>query len=385
MKGTYALNERNLLMKHKRYRRILSPLRALCAVLCAVSLLLALGACAPAETVMNWFGGKWVDDKPYENYKMSKFIKLGAYKGVEAEFITLEEYLGLVFAEYGAPLGISDDSAKTKIALGDLVYFDFEGSAPGISEDAKEGMKGTTLLFIGSGNFIPEFKDESGKVVKRGFEDQMIDQARDKEFTVDVRFPDPYQGSEELSGKDVTFKCKVYKIGDESGEITDEGVNSLTGGAFATRADFEDRFREDAIGYNRNLAFDAAFDNATVVKLPPKEQKYWDERLADIAAGQGLGAEEFAQYSGFENAAAYRDEQVVCELFLYAVAQKEGITISDEEVKAQVAELRAGGYEGTEAELYSEFGGKGYLLRYLTREKVTTFIFENAKGVPVEP
>jgi len=376
MKGMCALNERNLLMKHKRYRRILSPLRALCALVCAVSLLLALGACAPAETVLNWFGGKWVDDKPYEGYRMSKFIKLGAYTGVEADFVTLEEYLGLIFEQYGATLGIADDPEKAVISEGDLVFFDFEGSAPGISAGTKESMAGRALLLIGSGNFIP------------GFEDQMVGQPRDKEFTVKVTFPEEYgqEGSQqaELNGKEAAFKCTAHKIGDASERITDEGVYSLTNGEIATLAEFEEMLRAEAAGYNKNLAFDAAFDNATIVKLPPKEQKYWDERLADIAAGQGLGAEDFAMYSGFENAAAYRDEQVVCELFLYAVAQKEGITISEEEVKAQVAELRANGYEGTDAELYSEFGGKGYLLRFLTREKVTAFILENAKGVPAE-
>jgi len=363
-------------MKHTRLRRILSPLRGLCAVLCALSLILALGACAPAETVLGWFGGKWVDDKPYENYKMGDFIKLGAYKGVEAEFVTLEEYIGLIFAQYGAVLGIADDPAKTVISEGDLVHFDFEGSAPGISEENKAGMKGTTLLVIGSGNFIP------------GFEDQMIGQGRDKEFDVTVTFPEEYgpEGSPqaELNGKEVVFKCTVYKIGGPSEKITDEGVFNLTQGEFATLADFEVLFQEDVVGYNQHMAFDAAFDNAAILKLPSKEQKYWDGRLADIAAGSGMSPEDFAMQAGFESAQEYRDEQVVNELFLYAVAQKEGITVTDEDVQELLAEIRAEGYQGTDAELYSEFGGKGYFLRHLTREKVTKFLYENAKGVPAE-
>jgi len=379
-------------MKQTRSGRILSPLRGFCAVACAFALLLGLAACAPVETVMGWLGGKWVDDKPYEGYKLSKFIKLGEYKGVEADFVTQEEYLSLymkdIFSQNRSFFGISDDPAREEISLGDMVYFDFEGSAPGLSAKAKEGMKGTTLLYVGSGAFIP------------GFEDQMIGQPRDVEFTVSVTFPEDYgmEGSEqaELNGKDVTFKCTAYKIGGESEEITDEGVEILAamfGEDFTTVAEFDAVLREDmgeelpfmVLGYNKSLAFDAAMANAEVIKLPPKEQRYWDERLADNAAGYGMSPEEFAMNSGFESAAAFRDERVVCELFLYAVAQNEGITVTDEDMAALMDEIRAGGYQGTDAELYSDYGGKGYLLRHLMSNKATDFILENAKGVPAEP
>jgi len=369
-------------MKHKQMKRILS-------MICAVSLLLALGACAPAETVLGWFGGKWVDDKPYENYKMSKFIKLGTYKGVEGEFISLDGYLEMyienIFSQYGAYPGIADDAAKTVISMGDLVFFNYEGTAPGISEETKKGMKGKALLLIGSGNFIP------------GFEEQMVDQPRGVEFTVDVTFPEGYGGEgspqSELNGKAAVFKCTVHKIGAASEEFTDEGVDALTNGDYTTLAAFEEMLRADmaadlpkmTIDYNTNLAFDKAFGDAQILKLPPKEQKYWDTQLAELAAGQGASAEEFALQNGYESAAEYRDEQVAREVFIYAVAQAENLTVSEEDVQALVADIRAEGYEGSDAELYSQFGGKGYLLRHLTRVKVMEFLFENAKGMPKIP
>ncbi|MCL2299534.1 MAG: hypothetical protein FWC27_05245 [Firmicutes bacterium] len=372
-------------MNHTRLRRI-------CAALCALCLVLALGACSPLETVTGWFTSKkWADDKPYKNVKLDKHVKLGEYKGIEAEFYTDEEYLAFymdnIFMQYGATKGIADDPAKTAVAEGDLVFFDYEGSGPDIPEEAKEGMKGKALLVVGSDQFILEFKNAEGVVEKRGFEEQMVGQPRDKEFTVDVRFPDPYANNPDLSAKDAVFKCTVHKIGSASEEITDEGVDCLTNGEFATVAEFEALLMEDvpqqAADYNMNLASDAAFANAEFLELPAKEQEYWDTRLAESAEGQGMGPEDFAQASGYQSAAAYRDEQLKHELFFYAVAEKEGITVTEEDLQALLAEIRAGGeYSDKDDELYSQVGGKGILLRHLMRNKVSEFIYANAKGVP---
>jgi len=372
-------------MKHMQLRRI-------CAAMCAVFLGLALGACSPLETVTGWFtGSKWADDKPYENVDLDKYVKLGEYKGVEAEFLTDEEYLDyymdMIFMQYGAMKGVTDDPAKTAAADGDLVYFDYEGSGPEIPEEAKEGMKGSVLLVIGSGQFLPEFLNEEGVKEKDSFEDQLIGQPRGKEFTVDVRFPNPYMNNPDLSGADAVFKCTLHKIGSLSEEITDEGVVSLTNGDFTNVAEFRTMLSMEApqlnAEQNTNLAFDAAYAKAEFLDLPPKEQGYWDVQLAERAESQGMGPEEFAQASGFESAAAYRDEQLKRELFLYAVGAKEGISVTEEDLQALLKEIRAsGGYSSNDAELYSQVGGKGFLLRHLMRNKVSEFLYANAKGAP---
>ena len=384
MRGMRAPKERLLRMKHMRYRRILSLPRVLCAVLCTVSLLLALGACSPAETIKGWFGTKWADDKPYENYDMEKYVKLGQYKGIEIQFTGQDEYLELytmdLFAQYGAPMGLVADPAKTVVAKDDMAYFSFEGSAQGVSEEAQKGMKGKALLIIGSGNFIP------------GFEDQMEGQPVGKEFTVKVTFPDPYQNSPELSGKEATFKCTVHALGVESEKLTDEGVDALTSGEYATLKAFQEMLLRDiaaqlpemVANYNMNTAFDAVYGTAEILEFPQKEQEYWDGQVAGLAESQGMGPEDFAQQNGYQSAADYVDEQVAHELVIYAIAQKEGLTISEEDVTALLTEIRAGGYTGTDAELYSQFGGKGYLMRHLMREKVTGFIYENAKDSPAK-
>ena len=90
----------------------------------------------------------------------------------------------------------------------DEVTLDFEGFVDGV---AFEGGKGEDYpLTIGSGSFIP------------GFEEQLIGAEIDKEVEVNVTFPKEYH-SEELAGKDATFKCTVHTIkAKELPELDDE-------------------------------------------------------------------------------------------------------------------------------------------------------------------
>ena len=364
-------------MKHKRAERII-------AVLCAVSLLLALGACAPVDTVKGWFSGS-KDDKPYASYNLDKLVKPGEYKGVEVEFAAISDeavldYAEEIFTYYQAdPGGVKDDPSKEAVAEGDLVFFDYEGTAEGATEEDLEGMKGNVTLTIGSGQFIP------------GFEDQMVGQPRDTEFDVNVTFPDPYQ-SETLAGKDAVFKCTVHQIGSES-EITDAGVAQLTGGEITTLEEFLEvitpEVEANIAQENKTAAFEAAFKNAEILKIPAQEQKYWDNQLTAQAEKQGMSVDEFLAAIQFEgNLDQYkkqeRDETIKREIFAYAVAEKEDISVTDEEAAAWINDYRAQGASGTDEEIYEQIGGKGALLRWLVQNKVSEFIYVNAKNSPAE-
>ena len=377
MRGISAPNERLLRMKHTRIRRILS-------LLCAAALLLTLGACAPIDTVKGWFtGGKWVDDKPYETYNLDKYISPGEYKGVEASIDPLTEEsirtdAGIYFSENQVPFGVEDDPSKTVTAKGDVVLFSFAGAAEGISEETLASMQSPPwhyLLILGSGNFIPKYDEEY-----LGFEDQMVGQPRDKEFDVNVKFPEDY-GEPELQDKPVTFKCKIFEIGAEAEKMTDTGVQQMTGGQLETVQELLDYVENTLRENNLQSAFDAAYNKMEIIKLPPREQKYWDDQLVQDAQRQGAGGpDEYAQWNGYDDAAAFRDDQIKRELFAYAIAHKEGLTVSDEEVQALLGDIREGGEAGTDAEIFSKFGGKGRLMRHLMQNKAAEFILENAKA-----
>jgi len=367
-------------MKHKR---TLAAPRAVCALLCA-ALLLALGACAS-------------DSKPYKSYDLDKLVKLGDYIGVDVEFTTEDGYLDLymeyeIFAQYYAAKGIDDDPEKEAIAEGDLVFFDYEGTAEGATAKDLEGMKGQALFIIGSGQFLPAYDEEY-----LSFEEQMIGQPRGKEFDVVVKFPDFYpdatgENNEALAGNEAVFKCMAHKIGVESEKITDEGVAGLTGGQHATLEEFREVLRPDLaaelperlLSLNRNEAFMAAFDNAEFLELPAREGKYWDKQIVQEAEQYGYeSADQYAQLNGYEDAQNLREEQVKRELFSFAVAAKVGIVATDEDIGVLLENVRAGsGDPSTDAQLIAKYGGKGRLLRMLTIDMVNEFIYENAKDSP---
>ncbi len=117
-------------------------------------------------------------------------------------------------AEGQAPL--VDIKRNRKMKEGDTAVIDFEGFIDG---EAFEGGKGENFeLTLGSGQFIP------------GFEDQLIGVKRDEEVDVNVTFPENY-GSEDLAGKEATFKVKVngVKVKEEV-EVNDELAKKLLQG-----------------------------------------------------------------------------------------------------------------------------------------------------------
>ncbi len=97
---------------------------------------------------------------------------------------------------------------------GDLCVIDFEGFADGV---AFEGGKGEDHnLKLGSGEFIP------------GFEEQIVGHSVGEAYDVNVTFPTEYH-SEELAGKDATFKVTLKSIKySQLPELDDEFVKDVS-------------------------------------------------------------------------------------------------------------------------------------------------------------
>ena len=102
---------------------------------------------------------------------------------------------------------------ERKTKLNDTVVIDFEGK---INNEAFDGgtAKGHHLK-IGSNSFIP------------GFEDKLIGKSLNKNFDIDLNFPENYQ-SEELAGKKVIFSVTINEIREDvKTEINDDFAKSL--------------------------------------------------------------------------------------------------------------------------------------------------------------
>ena len=265
----------------------------------------------------------------YKSLKATKKVEAVSDEDIENELKRLQE-------RNARMVSVEDRAAE----MGDTVTFDFEGFQDGV---AFEGGKGENhALVLGSGQFIP------------GFEEQLVGAAVDADVEVNVPFPEEYHAPE-LAGKPAVFKCKVHKIEKkELPEIDDELIKDCS--------DFEtvDEFKADAkkrLEEQREKAAQDAVDEKLVegllkcMKADIPEAMYEraiDDRIQDFAyrlQSQGLSLELYLQYTGMDEK-AFRDsfreqaeKQVKVRLTLEAIAKKEKIKPSDEELEAEYAKF----------------------------------------------
>jgi len=356
------------------------------------AVLLALCLLASCSLPFGWGKKKEAEAYPFEGLDFGEYIQLGEYKGLAVAFkpkeISNADVLNEAkqyFLESGIPLGIKADSAKTVVAKGDNIEFDFEGDAQGVSEDTLAGMaaKGHVMPNVG----VP-VNDKGDMQFIPGFEEQIIGQPINKDFDVKVTFPEDYH-SIELAGKEAVFKCKVHKIG--STTLTDEGVVNLTGGQLNSVNELLDYIKEQMPAQiefeNRQLAIDCAIDNAKFIKLPEEAEKAYQKPIDEYLEGMGITLDEYLDsYGGGQSADEFMEENVTMparqDLFVFAVAAKEGLEVTDADTKELLDSIRQGDDSMTDEFIYENYGDKASMVRYLMLEKVKEFIYDNAVDDP---
>ena len=269
-------------------------------------------------------------------------VKLGDYKGLEAEMASFEvsdedvENEIKSLQERNSRLVTVEDRAAE---MGDSVELDFEGFVDGVAFD---GGKGENYpLELGSGAFIP------------GFEEQIVGHNSEDEFDVNVTFPEEYQ--EDLAGKEAVFKCKIHEIKHkELPEVDDDFAKDVS------EFDTVDELKEDikkSIVEKKEKEAKIDFENKLLelvienieAEIPDCmfDQKV-DEMVKDYAYRlqmQGLDINTYLQYMGqtmddfktqFEEGAK---KQVKVALALEAIVEAEKIEATEEEVNAEIDKL----------------------------------------------
>lgn len=215
---------------------------------------------------------------------------------------------------------------------GDIVTIDFEGFVDGV---AFEGGKGEEYdLTIGAGQFIP------------GFEEQIIGHAKDEEFDINVTFPEQY--TEELAGKDATFKIKIHEIKvKQLPEVDDDFAQDVSefDTVDALKKDLAKQIKEDKTNENESeiqrQLFDKLADNL-VAEIPEVMiDNEIDNEIRDIdyrLSMQGLKFETYLQYMGMtvdayrEGAKENAEKSVKIRLALEKVAELENLEATEEDL-----------------------------------------------------
>ena len=313
-------------------------------------------------------------------------VTLGDYKGLKVDKVStrvtqkeVDEEIEKERERNARTIEVTDRAVQDK----DEVTLDFEGFVDGV---AFEGGKGEDYpLTIGSGSFIP------------GFEEQLIGAEVDKEVEVNVTFPKEYH-SEELAGKDATFKCTVHTIkAKELPELDDEFASEVseceTMDAYRAEVKKNIKERKERTGKEKkeNQAVDQAIENAQM-DIPEAMIEFQVRQMADDFARriqqQGLTVEQYFQFTGMtaekmlEEMRPQAEKSIKTRLVLEAIVKAENIEVSDERVEEELTKM-AEAYQ-MEVEKLKEFMGENEKKQIkedlAVQEAITLLVNESVEG-----
>ena len=268
-------------------------------------------------------------------------VTLGQYKGLEVEKaeVTVSDEQVDAELERMAQNVASTETVEREAQMGDTANIDFEGFDQGVPFD---GGKGENFdLKLGSGQFVP------------GFEEQIVGMNIGEEKDIDITFPENYH--EGLAGKPVVFHVKLNKLtATNVPAIDDELAKDVS--EFETLEELKADIRAKALE-NAQKNADADFEKACLeaaaanvtVEMPKAmieaELDNQMERFAYQLQMSGYSVEQYAKMMGGDMSTmrnAFRpaaEKQALTNVTLTAIVEAEGLTVSDEEIEAEYAEM----------------------------------------------
>lgn len=308
-------------------------------------------------------------------------IKLGAYKDLkvkkEEPKVTKEEIATEIesLRNKFADVVVKEDG---EVVLGNTAIIDFEGFVDG---KALEGGTGSNYpLEIGSHTFIP------------GFEEGLVGMKVNEEKELKLKFPDNY--TDELKGKDVTFKVKVtsikerilpelnkafyedlgYKDIKDEKELNLEVEKSLK----AKKAvDIENNYIEELL--------EKASNNMKVElnkEIIEEELHRMIHQYEDQLKMQGLSLEQYFEFTKGnmddlkKNMTPEAEKRIKYRYLLEEIAVKEDIKITDKDATDEAKKM-AENYGMTDEEFLKQFGGLDMVKYDLSMRKAIEVLKEN--------
>ena len=308
-------------------------------------------------------------------------VTLGEYKGVEVEKTEAEVTDEQVQAELNqmAQNVASTETVERAAEMGDTANIDFEGFDNGV---AFEGGKGENFdLKLGSGSFVP------------GFEEQIVGMNVGEEKDINITFPEDYHA--ELAGKAVVFHVKLNKLSVTNvPAIDDELAKDVS--EFETleelkadiRAKKLESMRKQIENAFEQSVVDKVAENATVdvpSALVDAELDTQMERFAYQLQMSGYSVEQYAKMMGGDlntMRQAFKpmaEKQAKANVVLEKIAEVENITVTDEDVENEYAEL-AKSYE-LEVEKVKELVPAAEINASLKTRKTVKLIVDAAVAV----
>ena len=303
---------------------------------------------------------------------VDSYVKLGDYKELGVAVPLADQIRQVMMEAYHSYMPAEDGITDRVVQQGDGVDIDYQGKKDGVAFDG--GTAQGAFLAIGSGSFIA------------GFEDGLVGVMPGETVDLNLTFPE-YYSSEELAGQDVVFTVTVNYIVPEVRDMKDSVVALMGVEEVATVA----ALQQDVFNYLyvnssdmddiKNNVLAALVDQCTFKKLPESmvedSRKTFEDYLEQVSSHYGIPAEDFAPtYFGLEAeefAQTFGEKQVRENLALQAVANREGLQVSDEELQSLLEEDA----KNSDSESVEEFMGDRTLeefRNYYMSEKVIRYL-----------
>ncbi len=298
------------------------------------------------------------------DYKALDYVTLGEYKNLNVTLASTDVTDEEIDAEISSRL-TQKEKVETltegTVEKGDTANIDYEGIKDG--EAFQGGTDKGFDLVIGSGSFI------------EGFEDGLIGKSVGETVDLNLTFPEGYQNAE-MAGQDVVFHVTINSI-KRTPELTDELAAEISESEYKTvdeyRASVEQTLKEGKASTRdsekTNDLMTQVYNNSKINDYPAElvaftKQQYVDYyeqyaqqsemSLSDFIE-QNLQTTEEEFNTQMEEMAKQSLRQ---EMLLKAIAETEGLTLTDEEYQERAAAYAEQmGLEGVEG-LEQQYGEK---------------------------
>jgi trigger factor len=307
-------------------------------------------------------------------------IELGVYDGIEVkekDIVVSEEEVSKTIdhlREMYAQLEVVEGRGLEK---NDTAIIDFEGYREGRPID---GAKASDyMLTLGTDTLIP------------GFEGQLVGMDKGATREIEVTFPADYN-NKDLAGKEATFKVTLKELKKKIiPELNDEFAKDIGGNKSVDelkegiRKDLEARKRDGLSSAQREELL-AKLVDAHTFDIPPgmvdRELQAMARQQVMRLARQGGNAKSFDPVKFREENRALAEKRVKGLLILDAIAEKEKVEVSEQEVSSALSTMARTSGQSVEAikKYYESLdGGLDNLRSSLTQEKTLGILLSRAK------
>lgn len=316
------------------------------------------------------------EGKALKDIKLSKYVKVPDYTTitVNPSLVHLEEYeyddaTKEWFRNMCEPIAIKEGAVQD----GDWINLDYAGFKDGVQFTG--GTAQDQFLGIGTNSFIP------------GFESGLIGVNVGETVNLDLTFPENYSNAE-LAGADVVFEVTVNYI---VPPMTDEAVASLNKEEYSNIAEMKVfvKAKLDAAAEESNkstiinTALSEIYSQCVYKDIPnhfiEREKEYMNAQFGPLAADYGL------DLNGYFMAAYQRTPEEMAVTYvkqrfmIMELANKMGITVTEEEIDAKLEEQATYG-QTTQEELLANYSNdRDFFAESIYAEKVYEGLYENVK------